>query len=97
MVKSEMQGRSDRGGEAGRAAMHVRIHKVHRLARNGLLRNGQRQVNAPVQQHLEQQVFSRAVFADVVDLIGQQVLGHRIGGVEHLLHVGAIDFEYAKA
>src|SRR5690606_16633831 len=75
----------------------VAIDEEHLLIGDGLLADWQRQIHTPVQQHLKQQVFRSAIFANTVDLAGQEVLVDSIGGVVNILHVGGTNFECSEA
>ena len=67
------------------------------LALNRFTADGQGQVNAPVEQDLEQQILTRAIRFYIVHA-GQKIGLHSlIRRVEHIRHVGTVDLEHAKA
>lgn len=75
----------------------VPIHEEDVLAHDGLPFDGQGKVHAPIDQHLKEQVFGRAVRLDVVGVGKKVVLFDGIGRVVHVLHVGRVDLQDAEA
>ena len=75
----------------------VAIDEEHLFTLYYFLGNRQRQIDAPIQHHLEQQIFRRAIRLDV--LHKQIEVSHiqRIGLVVNVGHIGGVDLQDAKA
>lgn len=75
--------------EAGRQG--IAVHEEYLLAVDGFACDRQGQIHAPVEEHLEEQVFGGAVFLAVVDLVEQVFLGDGVGGVLDVFHIRGVD------
>ena len=75
----------------------VLVDEEHGLALNGLPLDRQRQVDAPIHEYLEQEIFAAAIGLDVIDRVEKTLLRGLIWRVEDVGHVRGIDLKDAKA
>ena len=89
------EGLVEAGLEAG--GQSVAIDEEDPAADDLLLGDRQGEIDAPVEQDLEQEVLRAAAAFEVVDLERERVLGQLVGLVIDVGEVRAVDFEDAEA